>query len=397
MSDKATATYRNDVFRSPLYGIMEAGWNSFALIIAIRYFDASETHKAFIAGAGPMGFLLAPITLYIAASLRARPSMACALIFTTAGILTVGACLVSTLFLFTLFLVVGQMVAVQQGPLMLQVFTENYTRNERGSRMTVPFMLTAISSIVFAVFGGRLLDTRIDLYSALFLIMAAAALLAAYLCTRMPSSRLSLRNVGNPWQNFCLIWKDRLFGYILGGWMLLGIGNLIALPIRVDYLADPKYGVNASNTMIAVLIMVVPAVTRILSTKMWGHFFDRLHFVTTRNLLNVCFLLSIGLFFFTTNMVVLGIAMAFQGLAMGGGKIFWSLWVTKIAPEEKASSYMSIHMALTGLRGTLAPFVGYWILSQSAPSTVAFLGMTLVALAIVMFELVRKHERLKTI
>lgn len=391
----AEATYRNDILRAPLYGIMEAGWNSFALIVAIRYFDASETHKAFIAGAGPMGFLLTPLTLYIAATLRARPSLACAVIFGVAGLLVTGACFVNTLFLFTLFWVTSQMVTVQQGPLMLQVFTENYTSQERGSRMTVPFMLTAISSIVFAVLGGQLLDWRIDLYNEIFFTIAIAAFLSAFLSKRIPSSRLSLQHVGNPWQNFSLIWKDGLFGYLLGSWMLLGLGNLVALPIRVDYLANPEYGVNANNTTIAILILVVPSAMRIISTKMWGHFFDRLHFVTTRNLLNFFFLLSIGLFFFTTNIWILGLAMAFQGMAMGGGRIFWSLWVTKIAPEEKASSYMSIHMALTGLRGTMAPFIGYWILAQSTPANVAYLGIVLITVSIILFELVRKHERLK--
>lgn len=176
--------------------------------------------------------------------------------------------------------------------------------------------------------------------------------------------------------------------------MLLGLGNLIALPVRVDYLANPIYGVNASNTVIAMLMLVIPASARIASTKMWGHFFDRLHFVTTRNLLNFFFLLSIGLFF-TTNIYVLGLAMALQGLAFGGGKIFWSLWVTKIAPEAKASSYMSIHMALTGLRGTLAPFIGYAILSRSTPASVAIIGMLLIAISIVLFELARGHARLR--
>ncbi|NQY32540.1 MAG: MFS transporter, partial [Coraliomargarita sp.] len=121
----------------------------------------------------------------------------------------------------------------------------------------------------------------------------------------------------------------------------------------------------------------------------------KLHFVTTRNLLNVCFLASIALFFFTTNLTLLTLSMVFQGVAMGGGKIFWGLWVTKIAPKEKASSYMSIHMALTGLRGTLAPFLGYWILVESSPSAVAFTGMILIAASILLFEVVRGHRRLK--
>jgi len=391
----ARATYRNDLLRAPLLGILEAGWMTFALVIAIRYFDASETHKAFIAGAGPIGFLITPITLYIAANLRARPSLSCAFVFAAAALLLIGASLAQSLLFFTLFVVISQVAAVQQGPLMLQIYTENYTRAERGSRMTWPFILTALFSIGFAVVGGRLLDLKIEAYHWIFVIMTVAAVISAAACLRIPSSPLSREHVGNPWQNFSLIWKDRFFGFILGCWMLLGLGNLIALPIRVEYLANPAYGVNASNTTIAVLMLVVPAVARILSTKMWGRFFDRIHFVTMRNLLNVFFLASIGFFFFTTNLYILGLAMAFQGLAFGGGKIFWSLWVTKISPEEKAASYMSIHMALTGLRGTLAPFIGYAILSRSTPASVAIIGMLLIGVSIALFELVRGHPRLR--
>ena len=86
-ANKANATYRNDLLRAPLAGILEAGWATFALVIAIRYFEANETHKAFIAGAAPMGFLITPITLYLAASFRARPSFSCAFVLATATLL----------------------------------------------------------------------------------------------------------------------------------------------------------------------------------------------------------------------------------------------------------------------------------------------------------------------
>jgi MFS family permease len=391
----ASATYRKDLLRAPFAGILEAGWATFALVIAIRYFDASDTYKAFIAGAAPIGFLLTPLTLYLAANLRATPSRACTFVFALAAFLLVGASLAQSLFFFTLFVVMSQVAAVQQGPLMLQIYTSNYASTERGERMTWPFVLTALFSIGFAFLGGRILDQRIGVYHWIFISMALAAVISAAACIKIPSRQLSRKHVGNPWQNFRLIWEDRLFGFLLASWMLLGLGNLIALPIRVEYLADPAYGVDASNTSIAILMLVVPSIARILSTKMWGHFFDRLHFVTTRNLLNIFFLASIACFFFTTNIYILALAMAFQGMAFGGGRIFWSLWVTKIAPDEKASSYMSIHMALTGLRGTLAPFIGYAILSRSTPSSVGIAGMLLILVSIVLFESVRGHTRLR--
>lgn len=315
--------------------------------------------------------------------------------FALAALLMVGATVVQSLTVFTAFIISSQMATVQQGPLMIQIYAENYPASERGKRMTTPFILTATSMILFSLLGGWLLDRSINSYHLLFVIMVVSAAICAWATNRIPSTTLSTEHVGNPWQNFSLIWKDKLFGYLLGSWMLLGLGNLITMPIRVEYLANPKFGINADNTSIAFLLVVVPAAARILSTKLWGHLFDQLHFITIRNLLNIFFLLGIAGFFFTTNIFLLTFAMILVGLATGGGKIIWSLWVTRIASHEKVSSYMSIHMALTGFRGTLAPFIGYWILSHSAHQGVAYVGMILIAISIALFECVRHHKRFK--
>ncbi|MDA8736728.1 MAG: MFS transporter [Opitutae bacterium] len=374
---------------------MEAGWSTFALLIAIRHYGAPESYKAFIAAAWPIGFLLTPLTLHCVAKRQFRPSLASASMFALAALLMLGATVVQSLTVFTAFIIASQMATVQQGPLMIQIYAENYPASERGKRMTTPFILTASSMILFSLMGGWLLDRSINSYHLLFVIMVVSAAVCAWATNRMPSTTLSTKHVGNPWQNFSLIWKDKLFGYLLGSWMLLGLGNLITMPIRVEYLANPKFGINADNTSIAFLLVVVPAAARILSTKLWGNLFDQLHFITIRNLLNILFLLGIAGFFFTTNIYLLTFAMILVGLATGGGKIIWSLWVTRIASHEKVSSYMSIHMALTGFRGTLAPFIGYWILSHSAHQGVAYVGMVLIAISIALFECVRHHKRFR--
>lgn len=394
ISTDARLTYRFDKLRAPFYGILEAGWSTFALLIAIRHFDAPEVYKAFIAGAWSIGFLLTPLTLYLVAKSKGRPSIASSFMFATAAILMIGASWAEGLFLFTVFIISSQVFTVQQGPFMLQIYAENYPAHERGSRMTTPFILTATSAILFSLFGGWLLDISIRYYHLLFIIMVGAAVTCAWSTKQIPCVPLSTKNVGNPWQNLSLVWKDKLFGYLLSSWMLLGIGNLLTAPIRVEYLANPKFGINADNTTIAFLLLVVPAIARIASAKVWGLVFDKLHFITTRNLLNLFFVLGILGFFFTKNIILLTLAMTCVGIAMGGGKIFWSLWVTKIASNEKASSYMSIHMAMTGLRGTFAPFIAYWILSQSQPIYVALAGLVLIIVSTLMFELARKNQRL---
>lgn len=391
--DSICATYRNDLLKAPFYGLLEAGWAGFLLLIAIRRFEAPESYKAFIAGAGPIGFLLTPITIYCAARLRLRPSLVCAGMFSLAAFLIFGASMMDGLFIFAVLMITSQMVAVQQGPIMTQIYTENYPANERGNRVAMAFILTSASAVLFSMAGGWLLDQSMDYYRSLLWIMGFSAVACSWATNRIPSVPLSNESIGNPWQNLSLIWKDRLFGYLLGSWMLLGLGNLITIPIRVEYLANPEYNINLDNTWIAFLLVFVPSVVRIISTKIWGSLFDRLHLITMRNILNVFFLLGILCFFFTDNIIMLTIAMVFVGVSLGGGKIIWNLWVTKIAPPEKVSAYMSVHMALTGFRGTLAPFIGYWILSKSAPQAVAVTGMVFISISIVLFESLRKHER----
>ena len=56
MSQLIQKTHSRDSIRSFLYGILEAGWQTFAFVVAIRYFNSDVNFKAFIAAAGPIGF-----------------------------------------------------------------------------------------------------------------------------------------------------------------------------------------------------------------------------------------------------------------------------------------------------------------------------------------------------
>lgn len=394
MSDVIKSTHRRDTVRALFYGLLDAGWQTFAFIVAIRYFNASETVKSLIAASGPIGFLLTPLSLYYFAKRQVTASQACTLIYLTTALFLFGASQSTSLVLFAGFIVLSQIINVQQGPVMLQIFTTNYPSHNRAHYMKRPFILSALSAILFGYLGGKILDANILDYSLLFSCMAFAAAIAAVSVSKIPSHIFSQDHIGNPWDSLSLIWKDRLFGSMLGAWMLLGIGNLICLPIRYEYLANPKFGIDLNNADIAFIMVAIPAVSKIASTYIWANFFDKLRLMTTRNLLNAFFFLSVLLFFISDNIFLIGLASACQGIAIGGGKIFWNLWVTKITSAEKVSSYMSVHMALTGLRGSVAPFIGYWILNQSSPQIVAYIGALLIALSMFLFECHRSHPRL---
>ena len=394
MSQLIQQTHYKDCLRSFLYGILEAGWQTFAFVVAIRYFQADTNFKSLIAAAGPIGFLITPLSLYFFARKKIFASSAASLIYCLTALFLLASVSVNSLLIFGTFVILSLIINVQKGPVLLDIYTTNYPPNQRGHYMKYPNVLSAVSAILFGFIGGKFLDANIENYTIVFIIMAIVALLAGLIVKTIPSEPFSRDNIGNPFQSISLIGKDKLFGSMLGAWMILGIGNLICLPIRYEYLATPAYGLDINNTQIALIMIAIPAVTKILSTFLWANLFDKLKLITTRNLNNWFFLLSVILFFLSDSLILISIASACQGIALGGGKIFWNLWVTKIAPPKKVSSYMSVHMALTGIRGSFAPFLGYAILMSTSPLTVAIIGSLLILISILMFEQNKNHPRL---
>jgi MFS family permease len=191
-------------------------------------------------------------------------------------------------------------------------------------------------------------------------------------------------------------WEDKLFGAVLIAWMLMGLGNLMLIPLRVEYLANPEYGINATNAQISIILVSVVLTFRVLSTKIWGFFFDRMNVITLRIILNILFVISIVLFFFSTNLYIMSLGTALLGMAFGGGGIMWTLYVTKIAPPDKVTVYMSVHGFLTGMRMTIAPFIGYSLLAWISPRETAWIAISLIFASTLIFIPLRPLIEAKT-
>ena len=54
----AKKTQKFDLWRNAFNGIVEASFASTCLLVAIRYFEASDTAKSLLAGGGSIGFFL---------------------------------------------------------------------------------------------------------------------------------------------------------------------------------------------------------------------------------------------------------------------------------------------------------------------------------------------------
>jgi predicted MFS family arabinose efflux permease len=177
----------------------------------------------------------------------------------------------------------------------------------------------------------------------------------------------------------------------------MGFANLWVLPLRVDYLTSSAYGIEGSALFVATLITIIPDFMRAFSAPLLAKLFDRINFVVLRMILNVIFALGVGLFFLTKDPYIFGLAAALIGIAFGGGTVAWGLWVTKYAPPGKVGAYMSVHVFLTGIRGTLGPLIGFWTVQHIGPSAIGMVSFAMMITATLMLIPEIKHGRGKHI
>jgi MFS family permease len=377
---RTARTYRCEQWRAVSNGILETAAHLFLLLIAVRWFQAGATAKAFVAGGGSAGLLLSPVVVSVVQH-SGWPAARAASYLATAGALSfVCMTLLPVLPVFVLGSVVAMACASSAVPLMTQVYQDNYPPDRRGHFFSRTVMIRIGIAALFSELAGQAVSRHLDQYRLLLLVFAAAFGTAALHLRRCPSEPLHHSGALNPFISLRYVRHDRLFRHVLIAWMLMGFANLMMLPMRVEYLANPKYGLAWTAAEIAFLVGVVPNSARLLFSPFWGWLFDRVNFFLLRVILNVGFAIGILAFFTSDSLAGLLLGAIVHGIANAGGDVAWGLWVTRFAPPNRVADYMSVHTFFTGIRGVLAPLTAFHLAGVLSMSSLGVLSGGLIAL-----------------
>lgn len=375
-------TQITDLARSIPLGVILPLETSVLLTIAIQHFDAPGIAKGMIAAAGGVG-LLGSTMLTALARRSKRPSMSIASMVIGCGAIGFAVAATGSLWAYVIGVIVGLAALSMNLPLLTATYQRNFSALDRGKRVGRGLSLKVAVSAPLSIVMGAWLGDHLDRWWVLVLLGSAAAATLSVLNRRFPSEPLGGVDGrrAHPWPRFELLAEDRRLKVILSAWMLMGFGNLMLLPLRIEYLAQPEYGIEASAAMITMLTVAVPSLMRLLTTTFFGAVFDRMSVFTIRIFLNTLFIVYVVAFFSGTSMVGLWIGSITLGLAFAGGDLMWMLWVTKFAPPDRVADYMGLHTFFTGLRSVAAPLFAYLIISQISLGWIAVLGVVLMALS----------------
>jgi len=384
-SQNTRTTFRYELLRASTAGILETAGSTFLLTIALKEFHAGAVAKALVAGSGSVGLLLSPVVVSSVTHFGWKTGQAAARILAFGALCFGLAAVLPGLPIFVVCSLLAMTTSSAIIPLLTQMYQENYPEAVRGRLFSRTVMVRIAAAALFSKVAGDALDGRIEYYWTLLLCFAGALGLAGFCLSRCPTRPIPHHGGGShPFRAMRFARDDLLFRRTLICWMLMGFANLMMLPLRVEYLANPQNQPGrqaATVATIALLTGVIPHGARLVMSPIWGHLFDRMNFFALRVTLNVGFALGILTFFTTNSMPGMIVGAIIFGISNAGSDVAWSLWVTKFAPPGRVADYMSVHTFLTGVRGVLAPFAAFIGVNHYAPSTLAAISAALIGAA----------------
>ena len=374
-------TYRFERWRSISAGIIETAGSTFLLLIAVRWLHAGSIAKWLVAASGSVGLLVSPIVVSRVMASGARPSKAAAVILATGSLAFLIAACWPILPVYVLCCIVGMAASAAIIPLLTQMYQENYPDRERGRLFSRTVMIRIASAALFSKLAGDALTVRPGAFQALLLVFAASLAFASFCLSRCPTHALAREGHNDPLRGLRYMQQDKLFRRTLICWMLMGIANLMMIPLRVEYLANPKYGQALTAAGVALLVGVIPNLARLVLSPIWGYLFDHMNFFALRVALNTGFAIGILSFFFSDSLPGFVAAAIVLGISGAGGDVAWSLWVTKFAPPQRVADYMSVHTFFTGVRGVMAPMMAFGLANHLPMKTLALISTALIVAA----------------
>lgn len=384
-------TVQLERYRSFAMGIFES-YGTFLLIILVRHFHGSGIDKSIVAAAGNSGLLLTPGLLFFSRRLGFSSPKALSILLGCSSLLFFTAATVNNPTVFVILVGIGVLLPATASPLLTSILNNNYPPHERGQLYARNQAIRIATSIVFGGVAGWFISGSIELCWVLILIFGGALAWASYTFSQIPGDNQS--SSPTPiFSCFRYLVTDSLLRNTTISWILLGFGNLMMLPLRVEYLANPHYGLNLSEFEIALFVSILPNLARLGGTQVWGKLFDSMNFFTLRMVLNLSFLTGIISFFLSDAPVALGVSALIFGFSTSGGDVAWTLWVTKFAPADKVADYMVVHTFFTGVRGLIAPFTAFALLGVMSIQSLSLVSAALILTATLLLFSIREGAK----
>ncbi len=385
--------FRIDSLRQAADGFYQPLIESVFLIVAINFFNAGDFWKGLISASNFIGFLLsAPLTGALNRSGIPR-SRILSFMTALAGIALLAGIFAPNGALFAVAVTLSSAAIHIRQPFFTDLYGEVYPPDDRAKRISLGLRLLLVVSIAMGLAYGKLLEESLENWRWIFAFVVCIILGMSLGLRKLPQQTETIRKE-RWWQALAIPFRNPVFVYVQVAWMIIGFGNLWTLPLRAIYLAEAERGLGLSPAIVALILVVIPAVLKLAFNPLWARLYHRMSFPALRMSINFFFMTSIPLYFISDKLPVIILAAVLYGIGLSGSPFIWQLWVTRLAKPSDTRIYQTAHAFLAGIRGVVAPFIGLAVLQGLNFQTMGFIsgGLSLVA-TVMMLPLMTRSRK----
>lgn len=378
-------TLVRDSLRQAVDGLLESLRNTVFLLVAINVFSAPDWQSSLISQSHFIGLLL---SFVITPALEKKSRKAGLILFSLSapgGLLLIFSSFSQSGWVFSLAVTLSVSFCALRIPFFTGIYAENYQPHRRARLMSIGTILMLLVSIISNYIFGELLDRDLQWFRIINLFSGILLLLNGWTLLRLPGEVHPRKSKEPFWHSLKLLYRHRIFGWIILAWSILGFANLWTLPLRTVYLGDPQRGLGLPPSQVLLILGIIPGIIRMVFSLIWAQIYDRMSFITMRLLINFFLITGILLFFQTPDIHWITLGSALISVALAGSPFIWNLWVTRIAPPEEIRRYMSVHTFMAGIRGILAPMAAFAFIRHYSILQVGKISLILGIFASLMF------------
>jgi hypothetical protein len=341
-------------------------------VILETILDGEPVHLAVFWAAAHGSSILSPLAGYAARKVGMKqlvvvPSLISVVLLLGAGMYQGDATwctmVLSAAFMMQVFVRTGEM----------NMYQTLYPTTHRAAAVGILKAIMGISALLVTVGGYLWFAYDESLYWVVFIVIAGLLAVSSLCYRAIPMSaedELSGNGNGSSWRALVdglrIFLSDRRFLLFQLGFALAGTANHMVFWM-LPSLCNDHLRMPADQTRL--VAAVIPALLVTFSAPFWGRYLDRTNPMLGRATFNVIqgtgfTLIAIGGAGGEVGLVVLGIVI--HGISAGGSTVNWLTGSLHFAGTDRVSLYNAVHVGLTGIRGLLAPLVGY-ALYESGP------------------------------
>ncbi len=400
-SIRTAQTLKIDISKGFLEGFVQASYQALAQLILLEVYLkpqnlSGETEQALVFSSSFLGMFFSIFYGPIVQRFNLKKSTLVNIPTFLASICLFLTVLVDNTYYFVAFISLAHFLFPLRIPFMTEIYRDNYPDSKRGTYHSWALIASQVGSVLVIYIGGYILKSNPEYWKSVIVTMGVAGLLTCQLVRRIPTTKVkATESKIRLFKGLSHLKTDRLFSYLLFIWFIFGFANLWIFPIRVTYLSTE---LSLDPFTVSIYSAVLPEITRLVFLPFWAYLFDRINFFLLRMILNIFLLLGIWFFFNSDSLLGIGLGAFLHGIGFSGGRLAWTLWVTKIAKKELTSDYMAVHVGSTGLRGVVGPFIGFYVLSTLPQNGdqyqyISYISCLMVLVSILMLFPILKHGR----